>query len=179
MKEMFETVFAGSCLSEKSPQISHFWPSSHFSCFNFFCSHLNGNSLADSFSELYPTHLMCLSSPLHPQLNCSRVLPPGKAQPALPPVASAHWLLCAEDRFLPAADAPCVAYSFRSAPCAHAGAFTAVHSYCRPSWNKQCNAYLIMHAIIFKSLLRPPQHRLTLPAFVSVRSVWTEETQTF
>ncbi|XP_024862920.1 methyltransferase-like protein 24 [Kryptolebias marmoratus] len=47
-----------------------------------------------------------------PQLNCSRVLPPGKAQPTHPPVASAPWLLCAEDRLLPAADTPCVAYSF-------------------------------------------------------------------
>ncbi|XP_070403375.1 LOW QUALITY PROTEIN: probable methyltransferase-like protein 24 [Nothobranchius furzeri] len=47
-----------------------------------------------------------------PQLSCSSVLPPGKAQPAQPPVASTCWLLCAEDGLLPAADTPCVAYSF-------------------------------------------------------------------
>lgn len=47
-----------------------------------------------------------------PQLNCSRVLPPGKAQAVPPPVASARWLLCAEDWLLPAADRPCIAYSF-------------------------------------------------------------------
>ncbi|XP_054909903.1 LOW QUALITY PROTEIN: probable methyltransferase-like protein 24 [Poeciliopsis prolifica] len=47
-----------------------------------------------------------------PQLNCSRVLPPGKAQAVAPPVASARWLLCAEDWLLPAADRLCVAYSF-------------------------------------------------------------------
>ncbi|KAM4538629.1 putative methyltransferase-like protein 24 [Odontesthes bonariensis] len=47
-----------------------------------------------------------------PQLNCSRVLSPGQAQAAQLPAASAHWLLCAEDWLLPAADGPCVAYSF-------------------------------------------------------------------
>ncbi|XP_072227079.1 probable methyltransferase-like protein 24 [Leuresthes tenuis] len=47
-----------------------------------------------------------------PQLNCSRVLSPGQTQAALLPAASAHWLLCAEDWLLPAADGPCVAYSF-------------------------------------------------------------------
>ncbi|KAM4724792.1 putative methyltransferase-like protein 24 [Anableps anableps] len=47
-----------------------------------------------------------------PQLNCSRVLPPGKAQAVPPPMASARWLLCAEDWLFPAADRPCVAYSF-------------------------------------------------------------------
>lgn len=36
-----------------------------------------------------------------------------------------------------------------------------MHSYCWQSWNKQCNAYLIMHAIIFK----PP---LCSPASLSV-----------
>ncbi|GLD65855.1 methyltransferase-like protein 24 [Lates japonicus] len=41
-----------------------------------------------------------------PQLNCSKVLPPGQAQ------ASHHWLLCAEDWLLPAPDRPCIAYSF-------------------------------------------------------------------
>ncbi|XP_017163017.1 methyltransferase-like protein 24 isoform X2 [Poecilia reticulata] len=47
-----------------------------------------------------------------PQLNCSRILPPGKAQAVVPPVASARWLLCAEDWLLPAVDRLCVAYSF-------------------------------------------------------------------
>ncbi|XP_040909537.1 methyltransferase-like protein 24 [Toxotes jaculatrix] len=47
-----------------------------------------------------------------PQLNCSRVLSPGQAQASQPPVPSHHWLLCAEDWLLPAADRPCVAYSF-------------------------------------------------------------------
>ncbi|XP_014909637.1 methyltransferase-like protein 24 [Poecilia latipinna] len=46
------------------------------------------------------------------QLNCSRVLPPGKAQTVAPPVASARSLLCAKDWLLPAADGLCVAYSF-------------------------------------------------------------------
>ncbi|XP_026203672.1 methyltransferase-like protein 24 [Anabas testudineus] len=46
------------------------------------------------------------------QLNCSRVLSPGQAQASQPPTASPHWLLCAEDWLLPAADRPCVAYSF-------------------------------------------------------------------
>ncbi|XP_077937797.1 putative methyltransferase-like protein 24 isoform X1 [Gasterosteus aculeatus] len=48
-----------------------------------------------------------------PQLNCSRVLSPGEAQAAQAPADSPHWLLCAEDWLLPAADTPCVAYSFR------------------------------------------------------------------
>ncbi|XP_039978582.1 methyltransferase-like protein 24 [Xiphias gladius] len=47
-----------------------------------------------------------------PQLNCSRVLSPGQAQASQPPADSHHWLLCAEDWLLPAADRPCVAYSF-------------------------------------------------------------------
>ncbi|XP_059205123.1 probable methyltransferase-like protein 24 [Centropristis striata] len=47
-----------------------------------------------------------------PQLNCSRVLSPGQAQASQPPADSPHWLLCAEDWLLPAADTPCVAYSF-------------------------------------------------------------------
>ncbi|XP_056255998.1 probable methyltransferase-like protein 24 isoform X1 [Seriola aureovittata] len=47
-----------------------------------------------------------------PQLSCSRVLSPGQAQASQPPAASHHWLLCAEDWLLPAADRPCVAYSF-------------------------------------------------------------------
>ncbi|KAF3707506.1 Methyltransferase-like protein 24 [Channa argus] len=47
-----------------------------------------------------------------PQLNCSRVLSPGQAQASQPPIASPHWLLCAEDWLLPATDRPCVAYSF-------------------------------------------------------------------
>ncbi|XP_070778187.1 probable methyltransferase-like protein 24 [Enoplosus armatus] len=47
-----------------------------------------------------------------PQLNCSRVLSPGQAQASQPPADSRHWLLCAEDWLLPAADRPCVAYSF-------------------------------------------------------------------
>ncbi|KAM9340105.1 putative methyltransferase-like protein 24 [Symphorus nematophorus] len=47
-----------------------------------------------------------------PQLNCSRVLSPGQAQTSEPPADSPHWLLCAEDWLLPAADRPCVAYSF-------------------------------------------------------------------
>ncbi|XP_015227761.1 PREDICTED: methyltransferase-like protein 24 isoform X2 [Cyprinodon variegatus] len=46
------------------------------------------------------------------ELNCSRVLPPGKAQAVTPPVASARWLLCAEDWLLPAPHRLCVAYSF-------------------------------------------------------------------
>ncbi|XP_076610625.1 putative methyltransferase-like protein 24 [Chaetodon auriga] len=46
------------------------------------------------------------------QLNCSRVLSPGQAQASHPPADSPHWLLCAEDWLLPAADRPCVAYSF-------------------------------------------------------------------
>ncbi|XP_071355771.1 probable methyltransferase-like protein 24 [Trachinotus anak] len=47
-----------------------------------------------------------------PQLSCSRVLSPGQAQASQPPAASHQWLLCAEDWLLPAADRPCVAYSF-------------------------------------------------------------------
>ncbi|KAM4550451.1 putative methyltransferase-like protein 24 [Fundulus diaphanus] len=47
-----------------------------------------------------------------PQLNCPRVLPPGKAQAESPPVAPARWLLCAEEWLLPPPDRPCVAYSF-------------------------------------------------------------------
>ncbi|XP_074469371.1 putative methyltransferase-like protein 24 [Sebastes fasciatus] len=47
-----------------------------------------------------------------PQLNCSRILSPGQAQTSQPPAGSPHWLLCAEDWLLPAADRPCVAYSF-------------------------------------------------------------------
>ncbi|XP_053190865.1 probable methyltransferase-like protein 24 [Scomber japonicus] len=47
-----------------------------------------------------------------PQLNCSRVLSPGLAQVSRPPAASPVWLLCAEEWLLPAADTPCVAYSF-------------------------------------------------------------------
>ncbi|TNN85774.1 Methyltransferase-like protein 24 [Liparis tanakae] len=47
-----------------------------------------------------------------PQLNCSRVLTPGQAQASPPPAESPPWLLCAEDWLLPAADRPCVAYSF-------------------------------------------------------------------
>nr|XP_057903102.1 probable methyltransferase-like protein 24 [Doryrhamphus excisus] len=48
-----------------------------------------------------------------PQLNCSRVLSPGQVQASHPPAASPHpWLLCAEEWLLPAADMPCVAYSF-------------------------------------------------------------------
>ncbi|XP_068189258.1 probable methyltransferase-like protein 24 [Antennarius striatus] len=47
-----------------------------------------------------------------PQINCSRVLSPGRAQPSLPPADSPRWMLCAEDWLLPAADRPCVAYSF-------------------------------------------------------------------
>ncbi|XP_029023107.1 probable methyltransferase-like protein 24 [Betta splendens] len=47
-----------------------------------------------------------------PQLNCSRVLSPGRAHASQPPAAPSHWLLCAEDWLLPAADRPCVAYSF-------------------------------------------------------------------
>ncbi|XP_038144634.1 methyltransferase-like protein 24 isoform X2 [Cyprinodon tularosa] len=46
------------------------------------------------------------------ELNCSRVLPPGKAQAVTPPVASARWLLCAEDWLLPAPHRLCIAYSF-------------------------------------------------------------------
>ncbi|XP_032390808.1 methyltransferase-like protein 24 isoform X2 [Etheostoma spectabile] len=46
------------------------------------------------------------------QLNCSRVLSPGQAQASQPPADSPHWLLCAEDWLLPAADGLCVAYSF-------------------------------------------------------------------
>ncbi|XP_030597565.1 methyltransferase-like protein 24 [Archocentrus centrarchus] len=47
-----------------------------------------------------------------PQLNCSKVLSPGRAQPAQHPAAPAHWLLCAEDWLLPASHKTCVAYSF-------------------------------------------------------------------
>ncbi|XP_042362553.1 methyltransferase-like protein 24 [Plectropomus leopardus] len=47
-----------------------------------------------------------------PQLNCSRVLSPGQAQASPLPTDSPPWLLCAEDWLLPAADRPCVAYSF-------------------------------------------------------------------
>ncbi|XP_036950095.1 methyltransferase-like protein 24 isoform X1 [Acanthopagrus latus] len=47
-----------------------------------------------------------------PQLNCSRVLSPGQAQASQPPADSPRWLLCAEDWLLPAAEPPCVAYSF-------------------------------------------------------------------
>ncbi|XP_075962452.1 putative methyltransferase-like protein 24 [Anarhichas minor] len=47
-----------------------------------------------------------------PQLNCSRVLSPGQTRASLPPADSPRWLLCAEDWLLPAADRPCVAYSF-------------------------------------------------------------------
>ncbi|XP_028452385.1 methyltransferase-like protein 24 isoform X2 [Perca flavescens] len=39
-----------------------------------------------------------------PQLNCSRVLSPGQAQASQPSADSPHWLLCAEDWLLPAAD---------------------------------------------------------------------------
>lgn len=46
------------------------------------------------------------------QLNCSRVLCPGHAQASQPPADSPRWLLCAEDWLLPAAERPCVAYSF-------------------------------------------------------------------
>ncbi|XP_016896695.1 methyltransferase-like protein 24 isoform X2 [Cynoglossus semilaevis] len=47
-----------------------------------------------------------------PQLKCSRVIRPAESQASAPPAASAQWLLCAEDWLLPAADGPCVAYSF-------------------------------------------------------------------
>ncbi|XP_039461095.1 methyltransferase-like protein 24 isoform X3 [Oreochromis aureus] len=47
-----------------------------------------------------------------PQMNCSKVLSPGRAQPAQSPAAPAHWLLCAEDWLLPATHKTCVAYSF-------------------------------------------------------------------
>ncbi|XP_029918821.1 methyltransferase-like protein 24 [Myripristis murdjan] len=47
-----------------------------------------------------------------PQVNCSRVLSPGDAQASQVPGAALPWLLCAEDWLLPAAHAPCVAYSF-------------------------------------------------------------------
>ncbi|KAG7501364.1 hypothetical protein JOB18_047491 [Solea senegalensis] len=47
-----------------------------------------------------------------PQLNCSRVICPAQAQASQPPAESLHWLLCAEAWLLPAADRPCVAYSF-------------------------------------------------------------------
>ncbi|XP_047460190.1 probable methyltransferase-like protein 24 [Mugil cephalus] len=47
-----------------------------------------------------------------PQLNCSRVLSPGQTQATQPPASPVHWLLCAEDWLLPAADGSCVAYSF-------------------------------------------------------------------
>ncbi|XP_056271215.1 probable methyltransferase-like protein 24 [Pseudoliparis swirei] len=47
-----------------------------------------------------------------PQLNCSRVLSPGQSQASPPPAESPPWMLCAEDWLLPAADRPCVAYSF-------------------------------------------------------------------
>ncbi|KAM9838531.1 putative methyltransferase-like protein 24 [Aulostomus maculatus] len=47
-----------------------------------------------------------------PQMNCSRVLSPGQAQTSPPRATSPPWLLCAEEWLLPAADAPCVAYSF-------------------------------------------------------------------
>ncbi|XP_068431070.1 probable methyltransferase-like protein 24 isoform X1 [Clinocottus analis] len=46
-----------------------------------------------------------------PQLDCSRVLSPGRTQASRPPEDS-PWLLCAEDWLLPSADMPCVAYSF-------------------------------------------------------------------
>ncbi|XP_041823349.1 methyltransferase-like protein 24 [Melanotaenia boesemani] len=46
------------------------------------------------------------------QLNCSRILSPGLTRATQPPVASAHWQLCAEDWLFPAAHGPCVAYSF-------------------------------------------------------------------
>uniref|UniRef100_A0A3Q3CWT8 Methyltransferase-like protein 24 n=1 Tax=Haplochromis burtoni TaxID=8153 RepID=A0A3Q3CWT8_HAPBU len=46
------------------------------------------------------------------QMNCSKVLSPGRAQPAQSPAAPAHWLLCAEDWLLPATHKMCVAYSF-------------------------------------------------------------------
>ncbi|XP_068431071.1 probable methyltransferase-like protein 24 isoform X2 [Clinocottus analis] len=45
------------------------------------------------------------------QLDCSRVLSPGRTQASRPPEDS-PWLLCAEDWLLPSADMPCVAYSF-------------------------------------------------------------------
>ncbi|XP_054619652.1 probable methyltransferase-like protein 24 [Dunckerocampus dactyliophorus] len=48
-----------------------------------------------------------------PQLNCSRVLSPGQVQASHPTAASPQpWLLCAEEWLLPAADTPCIAYSF-------------------------------------------------------------------
>ncbi|KAG7244984.1 hypothetical protein INR49_023550 [Caranx melampygus] len=53
-----------------------------------------------------------ISHVTRPQLSCSRVLCPGQAQASQPPVASHRWLLCAEDWLIPAADRPCVAYSF-------------------------------------------------------------------
>lgn len=122
--------------------------------------------------------LPCL---VHPQLNCSRLLSPGQAQATQHPAVSVQWLLCAEDWLLPAADRPCVAYSFRcaqtSVPCTYASSCAVMHSYHWHSWNKQCNAYLIMHAIIFK----PP---LSSPACLSVSFsclslVWMEEIQPF
>ncbi|KAM7373115.1 hypothetical protein PAMP_007995 [Pampus punctatissimus] len=47
-----------------------------------------------------------------PQVNCSRVLSPGLTQTSQLPAASTVWMLCAEEWLLPAADTPCVAYSF-------------------------------------------------------------------
>ncbi|XP_071396874.1 probable methyltransferase-like protein 24 [Centroberyx affinis] len=47
-----------------------------------------------------------------PQVNCSRVLAPGEAQASQAAGAALPWLLCAEDWLLPAANPPCVAYSF-------------------------------------------------------------------
>ncbi|KAM4631277.1 putative methyltransferase-like protein 24 [Polymixia lowei] len=46
-----------------------------------------------------------------PQVNCTRVLSPGKSQASQAPVARLPWLLCAEEWLLPA-NTPCVAYSF-------------------------------------------------------------------
>ncbi|XP_033980215.1 methyltransferase-like protein 24 [Trematomus bernacchii] len=47
-----------------------------------------------------------------PQLSCPIVLSPGETEASQPPADPPRWLLCAEDWLLPAADTPCVAYSF-------------------------------------------------------------------
>ncbi|XP_010776473.1 methyltransferase-like protein 24 [Notothenia coriiceps] len=47
-----------------------------------------------------------------PQLSCPIVLSPGETKASQPPADPPRWLLCAEDWLLPAADTPCVAYSF-------------------------------------------------------------------
>lgn len=183
---MFLNTLRHPSLSEMFPQILP-GELSHNFFFNFFSSqgwlYANYARLTALRPLVSPSHVT-LSSPVHLQLNCSRVLSPGQTRASLPPADSPRWLLCAEDWLLPAADRPCVAYSFR---CAHTSvhyvhvSVHVMHSYRWQNWSKQCNAYLIMHAIIFKPPLFSLASLLSIlfVVFLLVSLAWTGWMQIF